>query len=343
MTDPPVFTERRGPSGPKAWRGVHAALVRRLRELALVPALIVLVVLGALVNDTFLTKANLIGILGSSAALALVTLAASLILIGGKFDLSLESTVGIAPALGAMLVLPVSASGFGTEYPAAVGLLAVFAAGAAIGAVNGFLVVKLKLNAFVVTLAMLIVLRGLQVGMTEGRTLFGMPDAFVALATTTFLEIPASVWLAGAAFAVAGFVLRHHRTGRALYVIGGNPEAARAAGIRVDRVLMGVFIIGGVLAALGGLVVTGYVGAISANQGDRMIFTVFAAAVIGGISLDGGKGTMAGALTGVLLLGVVENLLTLAHVEAFWIQAVYGGIILVSLMRSRLTTGQAQD
>lgn len=343
MTDTAAFAERLRPTAPKAWHWAHAALVRRLRELALVPALIVLVVLGGLVNDTFLTKANLISVLGSSAALALVTLAASLILIGGEFDLSLESTVGFAPALGAMVVLPASAAGFGTEYPAALGLLAMFVAGAVIGAVNGLLVVKLKLNAFIVTLAMLIVLRGLQVGMTEGKTLFEMPESFFTLATTTFLEIPLSVWLAAAAFAIAGLVLRYHRVGRALYAVGGNPEAARAAGIRVDRVLVGVFIIGGVLATLGGLVLTGYVGAISANQGDGMIFTVFAAAVIGGISLDGGKGTMTGALTGVLLLGVVQNLLTLAQVKPFWIQAIYGGIILVSLTLSRITSGKAQD
>ncbi|MYS80806.1 ABC transporter permease [Embleya scabrispora] len=343
MTDISALAESPRSTQPTTFRGARTALLRRFRELALVPALVALVVLGGLVNDTFLTKANLISILGSSAALALVTLAASLILIGGKFDLSLESTVGIAPALGAMVVLPASAAGFGIELPSAVGLLIMLVAGAVIGAVNGFLVVKLQLNAFIVTLAMLIVLRGLQVGMTEGKTLFEMPESFFTLATSTFLEVPLSVWLAAAAFAIAGFVLRHHRVGRALYAIGGNPAAARTAGIRVDRVLMGVYIVGGALAALGGLVLTGYVGAISPNQGDGMIFTVFAAAVIGGISLDGGKGTMTGALTGVLLLGVVQNLLTLAQVKPFWIQAIYGGIILVSLMVSRLTSGKAQD
>ena len=144
------------------------------------------------------------------------------------------------------------------------------------------------------------------------------------------------------AFAVAGVMLRHTRLGRALYAIGGNSEAARAAGIRVERVTWGVYVLAGLLAAVGGLVITGYVGAISANQGNGMIFTVFAAAVIGGISLDGGKGTMLGALTGVLLLGVVQNLLTLAQVPSFWIQAIYGAIILGSLMIARLTSGTAQ-
>ncbi|UKY55091.1 ABC transporter permease [Streptomyces inhibens] len=318
-------------------------LLRRARELALVPALLLLLLLGALVNDSFLTERNLISILGASASLALVVLAESLVLITGKFDLSLESVVGIAPALGALLVLPVANSGFGAEWPAAMGLLAILVAGALVGAFNGVMVVRFKLNAFIVTLAMLIVLRGLLVGATQGKTLFGLPESFYTLATSTFLALPMSVWLAAAAFGTAGLLLKYHRWGRALYAIGGNPEAARAAGIRVERVMLSVFVVAGVLAALGGLVQTGYVGAINANQGQNMIFTVFAAAVIGGISLDGGKGTMFGALTGVLLLGVVQNLLTLAQVPSFWIQAIYGGIILVALMIARVTTGRAQD
>ncbi|WP_307802126.1 ABC transporter permease [Actinomadura violacea] len=329
--------------GSATSRGYGNMLLRRARELTLVPALILLLVLGAVLNDSFLTERNLISILGASAALAMVVLAESLVLIVGKFDLSLESVVGMAPALGALLVLPAASSGFGTEWPAWAGLLAILIAGAVLGAVNGVMVVRFKLNAFIVTLAMLIVLRGVLVGTTEGKTLFGMPEAFYSLATTTFLTIPMSVWCAAAAFGVAGFLLKYHRWGRALYAVGGNPEAARAAGIRVERVMLGVFVIAGTLAALGGLMQTGYVGAINANQGQNMIFTVFAAAVIGGISLDGGKGTMFGALTGVLLLGVVQNLLTLAQVPSFWIQAIYGGIILVALMIARLTSGRAQD
>ncbi|MFF3492257.1 ABC transporter permease [Streptomyces sp. NPDC002795] len=328
---------------PQGLGSAKNVLFRRARELALVPALLLLLILGAVLNDSFLTEQNIISILGSSAALAMVVLAESLVLISGKFDLSLESVVGIAPAFGALLVLPVAQSGFGAEFPVAVSLLAVLVAGACIGAFNGVLVVKLKLNAFIVTLAMLIVLRGLLVGATKGKTLFGMPDAFFALATSTFLRVPMSVWFAAIAFGVAGLILKYHRVGRALYAIGGNAEAARAAGIRVERVMLGVFVVAGVLASVGGIMQTGYVGAISANQGNNMIFTVFAAAVIGGISLDGGKGTMFGALTGVLLLGVVQNMLTLAQVPSFWIQAIYGGIILLALMVARVTTGRAQD
>lgn len=312
----------------------------RWRDLALLPALALLIAVGAWVSPSFLTRANLISVLGASAALALVVLAESLIVIVGKFDLSLESTVGFAPALGAMLVMPATSAGFGWQWPPLAGLVAIVAVGAAIGWINGLLVVRLRLNAFIVTLAMLIVLRGMLVGATKGGTLFDMPPSFFALATVTVLGLPLSVWLAAVAFGVAAFMLRYHRIGRALYAIGGNAQAARAAGIRVERVVWGVFVLGSMLASVGGLVVTGYVGAINANQGNGMIFTVFAAAVIGGISLDGGKGTMLGALTGVLLLGVVQNLLTLAQVPSFWIQAIYGAIILGSLMIARVAGSQ---
>ncbi|WP_153102319.1 ABC transporter permease [Paraburkholderia hayleyella] len=329
-------------SAGAATRGVRARFeFFRLRDLALLPALGLLLLVGAWISPSFLTKANLISVLGASAALALVVLAEALILLTGKFDLSLESTVGIAPAVGAMLVMPAAAAGFGLQWPAAVGLLAIVGTGALIGFINGFLVVRLRLNAFIVTLAMLIVLRGMLVGTTQGGTLFDLPPSFFALATTLVLGLPLSVWLALLAFGLAAFMLRYHRLGRALYAIGGNPEAARAAGIRVERITWGVFVLGSVLASLGGLIVTGYVGAINANQGNGMIFTVFAAAVIGGISLDGGKGTMLGALSGVLLLGVVQNLLTLAQVPSFWIQAIYGAIILGSLMIARLASGEA--
>lgn len=336
-------TSNAAPAAPAASASIGGAAIARLRDLALIPALVLLLVIGSVVSPFFMTQANMITILTSSAALAMVVLAESLVIITGKFDLSLESTFGFAPAIGALAVLPAANFGFGLEVPTVVGLLLVLAVGAAIGFFNGLLVVGLKLNAFIVTLAMLIIVRGMLVGATSGRTLFDLPDAFYALMIITFLGLPLAVWLAALAFVVAGVILRFHRLGRALYAIGGNPEAARAAGIRVERITWGVYIVAGMLAAVGGLFTVGYVGAISANQGNGMIFTVFAAAVIGGISLDGGKGTMFGALTGVLLLGVVQNLLTLAQVPSFWIQAIYGAIILGSLAVAKFAGGQAQE
>ena len=241
------------PGLPRPSPSIGSAAIARLRDLALVPALLLLIVIGWLVSPVFLTQANIITILTSSAALAMVVLAESLVIITGKFDLSLESTFGFAPAIGALAVLPAAKFGFGIELPTVLGLLLVLVVGAAIGFLNGLMVVGLKLNAFIVTLAMLIIVRGMLVGATSGRTLFDLPEAFYALMTLTFLGLPLAVWLAALSFVVAGIVLRYHRLGRALYAIGGNAEAARAAGIRVERVTWGVFVVAGVLAAIGGL------------------------------------------------------------------------------------------
>jgi simple sugar transport system permease protein len=144
-------------------------------------------------------------------------------------------------------------------------------------------------------------------------------------------------------FAIAGAVLGFTRWGRSLYAIGGNVDAARAAGIRTDRVLWTVLVLGSVLAALGGLLISGRLASVAANQGNGAIFTVFAAAVIGGVSLNGGKGTMFGAFTGILLLYMIQNVLTLGGVPAEWIDALNGAIILLALMISRVTSGRAQD
>jgi simple sugar transport system permease protein len=212
--------------------------------------------------------------------------------------------------------------------------------GAAVGVVNGLLVVKLQLNAFIVTLAMLILLRGVVLGISHGSTFFNLPSEFTYLGTARWLGIPASVCVVAALFAIAAAFLRYHRVGRSMYAIGGNAAAARAAGIRVDRIIIGVYVVAGMLAAFAGLLLTARVSAVTAGSGQNLIFTVFAAAVIGGISLEGGRGRMVGALSGVLLLGIISNILTLSQVESFWIDACFGAIILIALIISRITGGR---
>lgn len=315
----------------------------RFRDLTLVPVIVLLLVVGAFLDPTFLTAGNLTNVLQQQAAISLLVLAEALILISGKFDLSLESTVGMAPAIAVMLVVPVAAGGFGIALPTLLVIPLCLLVGALIGAFNGFLIIKFQLSAFIVTLAMLIIVHGLQLGPTEGKTLFELPESILYLGSAMWLGAPAAIWIAAVLFVVGIVALAYFRVGRSLYAIGGNSDAARAAGIRVDRVLWGVFIIGGMLAALAGILETGRLGAVGSNMGVGWIFMVFAAAVIGGVSMDGGKGTILGALTGVLVIGLVQNLLTLKGVSGFWQPVVYGAIILIALMISRVAGGKAQD
>jgi simple sugar transport system permease protein len=314
-----------------------------LRELTLLPAILLAILLGSFIHEAFLTTGNFLNILQQSSELAVLVIALSIILIAGKFDLSLESVVGLAPMVGAWLIVTdVNEGGSGVGLNPYLAIIVVFATGAAVGFINGFLVTKMKLNAFMATLAMLILLRGITMGMTDGKTLFSLPEEYLYLGTASWLGVPVSIWVAGILYVVFGLLLRYHRLGRALYAIGGNEEAARVAGINVDRVVWGAYVVGGLLAALAGLMLTGRIASVVTSQGQNLIFYVFASAVIGGVSLNGGRGRLIGALTGVILLGLLQNILILSQIAAFWIDAAYGAIILVALVLSWATSRRTE-
>lgn len=313
-----------------------------IREVALVPVLIAVIVVGGLTTDHFATVGNFIDILQASAVLSMLVLAEALIVVAGKFDLSMESTFGITAMTAAWLVMPREAGGSGYHWPAALAFLAALALGLVIGAINATFIVKWRLNAFVVTLGMLILLRGVTTGISNGQTISGVPELFNYIGTKRPLGLPLVVWISAVMYLAVGFFMRNHRIGRSIYAIGGNPEAARTAGINVDRVMAGLFVVAGLIAAFAGLSDIGRFGGVPANHGKDLIFTVMAATVIGGISLKGGKGSVFGALTGVLLLGVIKNWLVLLQVKAAWIDAVYGAIILLALALSRIASGEQE-
>lgn len=318
-------------------------VVSLVREAALLPVLALLVVVGTIVSPAFLTVSNLTGIGQQVSALGVVVIGESLILLTGGMDLSLESTYGLAPMVAAWLILPVSAFGQGAQLSPYLGILVLLLVGALVGLVNGLLIVKGRLNGFIVTLAMTIILEGLQNGIVKGQTLAPLSGPFAYLGSAQWGSIPVSLLVAVAIFILAGVFLRYHSSGRAIYAVGGNADAARAAGINVSRIRIGCYISGSVLAAIGGLMEAGRVSAVTGTQGygEGIIFPAFAAAVIGGVSLKGGRGNMLGAATGVLLLGIVQNILNLGSVSSYWIDAINGSVILVALIMARLVGGRA--
>ena len=324
-------------------RSRSAAAISWFREAALVPVLAVLIVVGSILNSHFLTVANMTGIGQEFSSLGVIVVGESLILLIGGMDLSLESTYGLAPMVAAWLIVPVAAFGNGMLLNPYLGILILLAVGAAVGLVNGLLIVKGRLNGFIVTLGMTILLAGIQDGIVKGQAPYDLPYAFGYLGSANLGAIPVSLIVAAAIFVATGLFLRYHRVGRAIYAIGGNREAARAAGIKVDRVRIGVYVAGSVLAAIGGLMEAGRVSEVAATQGygEGIIFAVFAAAVIGGVSLQGGKGNMVGAATGVILLGLVQNLLDLENAPNYWIDAIDGGVILFALILARVIGGEA--
>jgi ribose/xylose/arabinose/galactoside ABC-type transport system permease subunit len=302
------------------------------------PVLLLMVIVGAIIAPRFLTIVNLINILEQVSVLGLTTIGLTFVVLIGRLDLSLEGIVGFAPMLAAVMLVPATAGGFGVELPGWMGLIVALGAAGLIGVFNGFMVVKVGLNPFISTLGLLVLLRGGVLIISNGRSIYSPGRALTYLGSERFLGVPVSVFVFLAVAIVVGLVFQYHRYGRALYAVGGNEEAARAAGINVDRVIWSAFIFASLLAGLAGILMTGRLDSAVTTQGEGIIFSAFAAAVIGGVSLGGGKGNIIGVVSGVLLIGVINNLLTLAQVPSFYVQASTGAVIIVAAVLTTLAS-----
>jgi len=340
VTQQPVATAAE--PAPGRLTGMRRIRIARLRDLSLLPGIAVILIVGSFVSPHFLTRGNMVDQMGNIAWVSMLVLAEAIILIAGKLDLSLESTVALSPAVALWLTLPAAGRGIHL-IPGGWAIPITLVVGALVGVVNALLIVRFQLNSFIVTLGMLITVRGLENGITKSQTYFGVDKSFLYLDNARWFGLPVGDWLAIFAFLVGMFILAFTPAGRSLYAIGGNKDAARAAGIRVERNLWVAFIIGSTLAALGGVLYVAKFASMSANTGNGEIFTVFAAVVIGGVSLNGGKGTLFGAFCGIFLLYLIQNVLTFAGVPGSWLPFFDGIIILTMLMIARITTGEAQD
>jgi ribose/xylose/arabinose/galactoside ABC-type transport system permease subunit len=311
-------------------RRIVPILLDNLIWLLLLLALIVFSVL----TDRFLTVNNLTNILVHSAVLGIMVIGQSFTLITGNFDLSAESNLGLIAVLGAFLMTASGEpfNGSGVLLSPVLTLLVMFGVGLLIGTLNGQLITRLKMNNFIVTLSMLIIIRGLAFLVTHGKTVTGIPPGFKALGHESLGPVPLSVIVLLAAFAVAFFIARSTRFGRDLYAVGGNVDAATVSGIDAQKRIRQVYLISGAMAAFAAWVELGRLGVGATRIGENMIFEIQAAAVIGGISLFGGRGTMLGALGGVLLLSSINSGLNLLQVSGFAIDMVRGIVILAAML-----------
>ncbi len=305
------------------------------------PVLLIIVIIGAFIAPSFLTTVNLVNILEQVSVLGLTTIGLTFVVLIGRLDLSLEGIVGFAPMLAAVMLVPAAAGGFGIELPGWMGLIIALGTAGLIGVFNGFMVVKVGLNPFISTLGLLVLLRGGVLIVSSGRSIYSPGAALTFLGSATVGGIPVSVFVFLVVAVIVGVVFQFHRYGRALYAVGGNEEAARAAGINVDRVIWSAFIFAALLSGLAGVLMTGRLDSAVTTQGQGIIFSAFAAAVIGGVSLGGGKGTIIGVIGGVLLIGVINNLLTLAQVPSFYVQASTGAVIVVAAVLTTVASSRS--
>lgn len=295
------------------------------------PAILVfLILVVSLVNPAFLQPANLLGLLEQNAAMGVVALGAMFVLITSGIDLTTSNGLTMIAVIAC--VLYVSASG-----SFLVLVLAALIAGLVLGAANGLLITRLNLLPFIATLAMMSIAQGVTLLVSEGQIIFLNHPAIIFLGAGklfNFLPVPFVVF--AVMCAISSFVLNWTRMGVYVYSLGDNEEAAVYSGINVRREKLKVYLYAALCTAVGALLVVSRVGQVTPNLGGTIQMDAISAAVIGGTSVSGGKGTVLGTFFGVFIIGIISNALTFMHVPVVAQDAVKGLIILFAIVLDAL-------
>jgi ribose transport system permease protein len=275
-------------------------------------------------------------IIEQSTFVGTMAIGLSLVIIAGNIDLSVESTLALA-AMVTGLLFATRGAGLGLTLTPEwlvipISLLIALATGAAIGLINAFFVVNLGMNAFIVTLASFIWVRGLVIALSGGRSAQSLPDSLRFLSIGTIAHIPIIAWISILCFGMFGFILNRTRFGRHLTMIGGNRTATFRAGIRIDLLSTIAFVLAGAIAGLAGWLLALRTSGATANLGVGMLFQAFAAVVIGGVSLQGGIGGLSGVYAGVLLLSSINTAINLMGMPAHFTQIIHGGLVLLAMV-----------
>ncbi|WP_026581999.1 ABC transporter permease subunit [Bacillus sp. J33] len=300
-----------------------------LQKLGPVLGLILITIILTIMSPSFLTTDNIFNVLRQVSINALIAFGMTFVILTGGIDLSVGSILALASALTAGML----AGGMDPVLAVIVGLLA----GAAMGMVNGLIITKGKVAPFIATLATMTIFRGFTLVYTDGRPITGLSDAvsFQMLGKGYFLGIPFPVVTMLIAYFVLFFILKKTTFGRGVYAIGGNEEASRLSGLKVDRLKIGVYSITGFLSALAGITLASRLNSAQPTAGASYELDAIAAVVLGGTSLSGGRGWIFGTLIGALIIGVLNNGLNLLNVSSFYQQVVKGGVILLAVLLDR--------
>lgn len=277
--------------------------------------------------ESFLTVSNIRFLLLSSAALGMLALAESICLISGNFDLSIGSVASFSAMATAALMGNVFPS-----TPGILGIVLILCIGGFIGSLNGFSVAYLGVNPFLQTLAFLIIFRGATLAVSTSPVT-NLPDSYLYVGGGDLLpSVPVAIAIMFAVFAIAGLLFKYHPIGLSIYAVGSDRKSAAESGIQTKQVILLVYIISGVLCGLSGLLFTGFLSAATPSLGEGQLFPAFAAAVIGGISIFGGRGNVSGALGGVLLLATIQAGLVMLQIQPTQIRMTNGIILLIAIL-----------
>lgn len=284
--------------------------------------------------NRFLSPTNMINIILHTTVLGILVIGQSICLLSKNFDLSAEGTVSLVTVVAAYLMVPIRGfgGGGGYEWSPYVVIPLMLVIGTLAGLVNGILITKLRMNNFIVTLSMQLVLRGISYVISGGLQIDNPPATFNWLGSGTLGPVPFAIIFTPTLFVLFNWYLKNSYFGRQLFAVGSNSNAARASGFNSDKVITLAYMISGFLAALAGWMLLGRVQLSYAKLGAGYTLETVAASVIGGISLQGGIGSLGGAFAGVMLLAVVGNGLNLMDVDPFWVNGIRGLIILIAIV-----------
>ena len=298
--------------------------LERLRRGGILLPFVILFTILSLTSGPFATRVNLLNILDQQSAILIIAAAGTLVLVAGGIDLSVGATYSFAGVVSAHFAL---------STPVAVAILLGIGAGVLVGAVNGFVATVLRINALITTLAMAFIVGGCAALVTKGSliVLFDRPG-FGKLAQTEFLGVKTSIWIMIVAVVVIGLLLARTTAGRYMYAAGGNAEAARLAGVRVDAVRILAFVLSGAAAGLAGVIDASRVLSAQAGAADTTLaFTVLAGIVVGGTSILGGDGAVWRTAVGVLFIALIGNGYVLLGLDPLYEQITMGAILLVAV------------
>jgi len=286
--------------------------------------LVVFIVIATILNPFFLSVANFQNVLVQTTTLGFVSVAIALSMLLGEIDLSVVGILGFSGAVGALLMEK--------GMPGFFAVFIVLGVGALIGLINGICIAKLRMTSLIETLAMGLVLAGGVLALTKGRTITIDDTTYIWLGQGQLLGWPIMPLALIALFLVIALVLYRTPWGRKIYATGGNRRAAYAAGINTDRLVIGTFMLGGLLGGFAGWLATAYLSGVNSTMGTDLLLYAVAAPVIGGVSLTGGRGRVLGMLGGVLLLTVVQVGLQLTAIDAYYISIAGGAMIFLAVV-----------
>jgi putative xylitol transport system permease protein len=297
-----------------------------LTQYGIIIAFLLLCVALTFLNKYFLTPENISNILLQTSINGILAMGMTLVILTGGIDLSVGSVLAFSSIVAATFV-----TGDNPQSPL-VALLVGILTGAVLGLINGCIIAYLKIPSFVATLGMLSVARGLTYAYTGGMPVPNLSESFLNLGEGFFFGVPMPVLIFLLIFAILWVVLNHTTYGRSVYAVGGNVKSARTAGIATKPVIASVYVIAGLLAGLGGLILTARTSSALPQAGVSYELDAIAAVVIGGTSLSGGVGSIAGTLLGALIIGTINNGLDLLGVSSAYQQIVKGCIIVVAVL-----------